>query len=112
MRVIRLLVTLISVPSAALVGNWIGDQARTLITGAPGHRFRFVHENDHGETVIALNPAFTNLVPALFVGLVSRPRWLGAFLAGLISSGLIGARNERRFRELIGFPRQDQRDAS
>jgi hypothetical protein len=93
-HLIRLIASIVSTLTAALLGNWLGDQLRCRITGEAGHQWRFAHTGSQGETQIAINPVLTNFIPALLLGLLLRPGWLWAFLGGAAISGLVGDRFE------------------
>jgi hypothetical protein len=101
MFLFRLIGNLITVTAWGLAGNWAGERMRQLATGEPGHQLRLFYTGPDGELMIAANPLLTNLAPAVLVGLVIRPRWLWAFVAGVISSSLIGERSEQAFFDLI-----------
>jgi hypothetical protein len=69
---------------------------------------RLVHTNERGEIIIAANPVLTNLLPAVLFGLILRPGWLWAFIAGVIASGFVGDRYEQLFlQRLTGSPVDD-----
>lgn len=79
------------VASAALAGNWVGDNVRAMTIGEPRHRLSLVHTTGDGHTVVGLNVMLTNFLPALLVGLLAgRPRSLFAFVSGAIISALVG----------------------
>ncbi len=103
MRVLRFFGTLLSVLGAALAGNWAGEQVRALMTGEPARQYRFVQVDEHGEATIAVNLTLTHFLPALFVALLVKPRWLGAFVGGLVASGLLDERYEERLSEWLGI---------
>lgn len=84
------------VAGAALLGNWVGDALRATTTGEPGHRMSLMHVNVDGHTVVGLNVALTNFVPAFILAfLAGRPRMLYAFVSGAMISALIGDAYER-----------------
>lgn len=101
MLLLRLIGNLITTTAWGLAGNWMGEKMRQLATGEPGHQMRFFRTSPRGEVVIAANPLITNLVPAVLVGLVIRPRWLWAFVSGMITAGLMGKRYEDAFIDLL-----------
>jgi hypothetical protein len=86
---------------AALAGNWTGDQLRDQVTGQMGHQLRLVHTNEKGEGIVALNPLLSNLMPALIMGSMGRPRWLYTFVGGVLASILLGDRYEKQFLEYL-----------
>ncbi|HXG29552.1 MAG TPA: hypothetical protein VNJ47_11980 [Nevskiales bacterium] len=90
------------VAGAALAGNWVGDTLRAMTTGKPGHRLRLMHATSEGQTVIGLNIALTNFVPALLLALLAgRPRTLFAFVSGAIVSALVGDDYERALADWL-----------
>ncbi|HEX6386067.1 MAG TPA: hypothetical protein VF177_15460 [Anaerolineae bacterium] len=101
MNILRFLGSTISVLAAAVTGNWLGSQLRFLVLGEPGHQMRFSHTTLEGDTMIAINPTFTNLIPALLAAFIGRPRWLYALAAGIAASAFIGDRYEQRLWNLI-----------
>lgn len=88
MFLFRWLITLFSVALAALAGNWVGWQLQALRTGESARTLSFASKNEEGETVIAVNLAITQFVPAALFGFMGRPRWLFAFIGGILASGL------------------------
>ncbi len=108
-RLIRFTFSILSVFLNALLGNWVGDQLRYLLTGERGHQLRFVYQNDKGEVIIAVNPVLTHIGPALLVGFCFRPHWLWAFITGVWSSVLISDRYEERIMKSIGLARPHDR---
>ncbi|MDX1614105.1 MAG: hypothetical protein R3300_07315 [Candidatus Promineifilaceae bacterium] len=89
MFLIRLIGTLTSLLGGALLGNWVGEQLQAYLNGKPSRQTTFVHTNEDGETVIAINAVREHLIPALLFGLSGKPRWLFAFLGGVLASGLL-----------------------
>jgi hypothetical protein len=49
----------------------------------------------------------TSLLPAVLFGLILRPGWHWAFVAGVIAGGLVGDRYEQRFLERLTGPPVD-----
>jgi hypothetical protein len=101
MGVLRFLTQGLALVVSALVGNWVGEQFRVQTTGQRGHQLRFSYTNTQGDIVIAANPLVTNLGPALLFAFMGRPRWMYAFLGGVLASALLDDRYEDRFWELI-----------
>ncbi len=87
---------------ATLAGNWVGEQIRAQMTGQPGHQLRLVQQNEQGETLIAANPVFSNLLPGLLIGLFRKPSWFWAFVGGAAASALLGDRYEPQLKQLVG----------
>ncbi|MEJ2262554.1 MAG: hypothetical protein P8X95_03870 [Anaerolineales bacterium] len=86
---------------AALAGNWAGDRLRDQVTGRNGHQLRLVHTNEQGESIVALNPLLSNVMPALIMGSAGRPRWLYTFVGGILASAFLGDRYEEQFMEYL-----------
>jgi hypothetical protein len=99
MRLLRLISQLLCVTSAALFGNWVGQLMRDRYTGEPGHQLNLVRTNAQGETVVAVNPLFTNLLPGIVGSLMGRPHWVSAFIYGALASFLLGDQYEGKFLE-------------
>jgi hypothetical protein len=94
MVVLRILFEAVSAVVAALVGNWLGGEIRSSFTGQPVQSVRFQFITRDGRTV-RNTPVVTKFYPALLLGLLGRPRWLYAFLGGLVMGGLVDERYER-----------------
>ncbi|HNP72760.1 MAG TPA: hypothetical protein PLO33_04325 [Kouleothrix sp.] len=91
---------------AALAGNWLGDTLRATTTGEPGHQLGLVHTSKAGQTVLGLNVALTNFVPALVLALLAgKPRTLYAFISGAVISTLLGDSYERALARWLGSNR-------
>lgn len=79
------------IASAALAGNWMGNMLRSTTTGEAEHQLGLIHTTPDGETVLGLNIALTNFVPALLLALLAgKPRTLYAFVSGAVISALVG----------------------
>lgn len=84
------------VAGAALAGNWLGDTLRAATTGENEHQLSLVHTSPEGQTVLGLNIALTNFLPALLLALLAgKPRTLYAFVSGAVISVLVGDGYER-----------------
>jgi hypothetical protein len=98
MKTIRILlqgiISLFLVFLGVLMGNYVGDRLRALITDDPGHQLEFIRQDEHGNTFIAANMLLSNLLPGLLVATFFRPRILFAFLAGMVASFFLGDRYE------------------
>ncbi len=101
MTVLKGIGTTLSVVAGALVGNWVGEQLRSVVTGQEGHRLGVVHTDSAGGHVIALNPVITNLVPAVAVSVLGKPHWLWALVAGAAASSLLGDQFEEPLIDAI-----------
>ena len=88
--------------SAALLGNLIGDRLRQQISGETRHQMNLIHTNSEGEMIIAINPALTNLLPGIMMGIFGgKPHWLWAFIGGALASIYLGDQYEQEFLEQI-----------
>ena len=102
MKILRFLLNIIGVFFAALVGNWIGERWRSVDTGEAGHELALVHSGEDGDFTIAVNPVMTNFLPAVLVGLLSRPAsWVMAFVTGVLTARFMGDQYEEQFDELL-----------
>ena len=79
------------VAGAALAGNWVGDNVRTMTTGGPERPLSLMHTTADGRTVVGFNVVLTNFLPALVLALLAgKPRSLFAFISGAVISALVG----------------------
>jgi hypothetical protein len=102
MGLLRKVGGMLLIAGAALAGNWLGDNLRTVTTGEQEHHLHLVHTTSEGYTVFGLNVALTNFVPALLLALLAgRPRVLYAFVSGAIISALVGDSYERVVAEWL-----------
>ena len=101
MFILRFIINTIFVFVAVLAGNWLGEHIRAWLTGEPAREMQFVHTNESGETVIALNPRLSNFIPALMASLLARPHWWWAFVGGVFTSIVLGDQYEEEFTKLI-----------
>jgi hypothetical protein len=96
MGIIRKVGGMLPIVGAALLGNWLGDTLRATTTGENTHQLGLVHTTYEGHTVLGLNMALTNFVPALLLALLAgKPRTLYAFVSGAVISALVGDGYER-----------------
>jgi len=107
---LRLFGTIVSIFVGALAGNWAGNHLRTLVTGQLGPQLRFSQKNAQGELVIGANVVLSNFLPALLAAVIGKPRWLYAFLGGILTSGMISDRYEQRVWSLLK-PQDVRQDA-
>ena len=101
MFIIRFILKAITTLLAALAGNWTGDRLRGQVRGRNRHQLRLVHTNEQGDSIVAINPLLSNLMPALLLGSVGRPRWLYTFVGGVLASIFLGDRYEEQFMEYL-----------
>ncbi len=101
MSVVRFLGQLLMALLGAVAGSVVGGQLRALLQGEPEPAaYRLLHERPDGETMLAVKPVFTNVLPGLLAALAGRPRWLWAFLASLAIAVALGDRLEERLLAL------------
>jgi len=91
----------LSVVSSALLGNWLGAQIRTRLTGQPTAGVIIHYKDEIGNEYLTL-PVHTNFIPALLCARIGRPRWMFSFLGGLLASLVMGDIYERCLLEWIG----------
>ena len=85
---------------AALLGNWVGAQLRTLITGEQTQSIHFKYKDEKGTTFKSM-PISTKLYPAWLVALLGQPRWLFALGAGIVTGFAVPDELEARLLRLI-----------
>lgn len=104
MFLLRMLVEAVLSIAAALAGNWLGGELRSRLTGKPVQSLRFHYTTPEGR-MISNMPVLTKFYPALLVGLLRKPHWLRAFLAGVATGALVDDRLERlmweRFEKVL-----------
>ena len=84
------------IAAAALGGNWLGNTMRAATTGEQVPHLSLLHTTPEGQTVLGLNVALTNFVPALLLALLAgKPRTLYAFVSGAVISAIVGDGYER-----------------
>lgn len=103
MNLIKLLLKIPLVIAAALAGNQVGYLVRELYLGLDSHQLRLYQKGEGDEITIALNPIMTNFLPAVAMGLISKPGWLTAFLSGTVIAATIADDYETQFWQLIGI---------
>jgi hypothetical protein len=99
--ILRFLIKTIAVVAAALAGNWFGEQVRSWGTGEPARELRYFYTNEEGEIVVTLSPRLSNFIPAVLAGVVARPSWFWAFIAGVFASAVLGDRYEQFITDLL-----------
>lgn len=103
MKITRVLFGLLVTPAAALAGNWIGGQIRWMITGETTASIHYIHTTANGLRVDNY-PVNTKFFPALLFALFGRPRWLFAFMGGILASLWIDDKYEAIFMERVIVP--------
>ena len=83
MALLRTVGGTLMIAGAALAGNWLGNTLRATTTGEAEHQLGLIHTTPDGDTVLGVNVALTNFVPALLLALLAgKPRTLYAFVSG------------------------------
>jgi len=100
MVIFRILLNTLSVMACALAGNWLGGTLRWLVTGEPVQSLQFKYENSRGKTIRNI-PVVTKFYPALLISLIGRPRWLFAFIGGILIGALVDDRIEGYLWKII-----------
>ena len=103
MKIFGYLFGFLAVPAAALAGNWIGGQIRLLVTGERTAAIHYTHTTASGLRMDNY-PVNTKFFPALLFGLFGRPRWLFAFMGGILASLWIDDKYEAIFMERVIVP--------
>ena len=103
MRIFRFILGFLSVPAAALAGNWIGGLVRFRHTGETTATIHYVHTTAEGMRMDNY-PVNTKFIPALLFALLGRPRWLFALFGGILASLWIDDRYEAIFLERVIVP--------
>ena len=103
MKVLRFLFGLLITTAAALAGNWIGGQIRFKIRGETTASLHYVHTTASGMQMDNF-PVNTKFIPALLFSLFGRPRWLFAFLGGILASLWIDNKYEAIYLERFIVP--------
>jgi hypothetical protein len=88
---------------AAFVGNWLGGQIRSGLSGEKVQTLTFEHESSSG-LKYKNAPVATKLYPAVLCALIGKPRWLFAFMGGLAAGGLVPDRFEQVWLENVIEP--------
>jgi hypothetical protein len=101
-RLFRVLFSFIAVLAAGVLGNWVGDRVRES-TGEtePIYKTALNNPKEDGEIVIAVAPVWSHLLPAVLFSVTGRPRWMSAFVGGVLASLLIADRYEHETRQRI-----------
>ena len=102
MKLLRFAFGSILVLLAAAIGSVAGGQLRARLTGESAAGYRLDHEGPDGETLIAVNPVFSNLLPGVLAGLAGKPRPVRAFLAAAATALAVGDRYEESLRATMG----------
>ena len=106
--VLRFLLNGCSVVAAVLAGNWVGGRMCYLLTGQNTQSIRSSYTNEQGVTISSV-PVATKFWPAVVASWLGKPRWLYAFLGGVLAGALVDDRYEHLLLEriLAHVPRGD-----
>ncbi len=88
MIVLRFLGTVASVILAAIAGNLLGAQIRLMVSEELVEPEGLVKRDEEGQLSVNLQTIEASILPAILAAFIGKPRWLFAFLGGLIYSGL------------------------
>lgn len=98
MKLLRFLISTSFTAAAALAGNWAGDELRFRLTGERSGRFQYLKGPEpEGDVTLTINPALSNFLPALLVGILRKPHAPWAFIAGALITAVIGEQYEEEF---------------
>lgn len=98
MLIIRFFVTVLGIVIGAIAGNWLGRQLKAFVDNEPAPEFDLFLASDSGERIINVGFLRENLLPAVMASFVGKPRWLFAFIGGVIYSGFF----DEESRKLLG----------
>lgn len=73
---------------------------RYLLTGQSVHSIRSCYTNEQGVTISNV-PVATKFYPAVIASWLGKPRWLYAFLGGILAGGLVDDHYKRLLVEWI-----------
>lgn len=106
MRLLQWFYKALFVATSVLIGNWLGAQLRTGLTGQPTAGLHFRHITRNG-LQMENYPVMTKFYPALLYSLTGKPRWLYGFLAGVFTGVVVDDSYEAAaldwFADLLGL---------
>jgi hypothetical protein len=94
MVALRILFNILSIIGAALAGNWLGGNIRSILTREPVSSICFQYITPGGRKISNI-PVLTKFYPALLFASFGKPRYLYAFLGGMATGILINDNYER-----------------
>lgn len=94
-------ITLLSL--AVLSGNWVGGLLHFILTGKEVQTVQFTYTTAKGRQMTNA-PVATKFYPGLLFALFGKPRWVFAFLGGILAGGLIPDRLEQSWLERVIEP--------
>jgi hypothetical protein len=101
-KLLRAFFSFVAVIIAAMLGNWVGDRVRES-TGEtePVYTTTLSQPKEDGELVIAVAPVWSHLLPAVLFSITGKPRWMSAFVGGVLASILVADRYEHEARQKV-----------
>ena len=87
-RILGWTINFLVLPVAVLIGNWLGGELRYALTGVRLQTIQFRTTTRKGRKLANL-PVATKFIPGLCSGLIGKPRWLFAWIGGLLAGGLV-----------------------
>jgi hypothetical protein len=102
-KVLLFTMKVLMLPLSALLGSWLGGQLRFILTGTRVQTIQFHYTTDEGHKMTN-SPVATKFYPALLSGFLGKPRWLFAFLGGILAGGLIPDHLERLWLQRVIVP--------
>jgi hypothetical protein len=100
---LQILGLFLRIPTATLLGNWVGGQIRSALTGEPVQTLQFKYQTKQGRS-ITNTPVATKLYPGVLFALIGKPRWAYALLGGLLTGAFVPDRFEQYWLERIIEP--------
>jgi hypothetical protein len=102
-KILRFVWNVFGVSGVTLLGNWIGGQVRSNFTGKQVQTIQFKYKTKKGRSMTNA-PVATKFYPGLFFSLIGKPRWLFAFIGGLVAGGFVPDHFEHYFLERVIEP--------
>jgi hypothetical protein len=101
-RLFRVLFSFVAVLAAGVLGNWVGDRVRESSGETePIYKTTINQPREDGELVLAVAPVWSHLLPAVLFSITGRPRWMSAFVGGVLASIFIADRYEADARQKV-----------
>lgn len=93
--VLRFFGTLLGIAVAAIAGNWLGSQVRAFVDNEPSPQFDLIVTSESGERVVNVGFLRENSLPAIMASFIGKPRWLYAFIGGVVYSGFFDEESKK-----------------
>ncbi len=97
------MVKIIMIPLAVLAGNWLGGIIRFILTGDEVQTIQLKYTTPKGHQMTN-SPVSTKFYPGLLFAFLGKPRWLFAFLGGILAGGLVPDYLEHLWLEMVIEP--------